>query len=288
MEKQMIHFERVKLPIMIYDLRMQEGRFYRGMHSHRAIEIVQVKSGVLNCYVGDDIMVLYPGQIAFINSDVGHRLASANAEISYLYVDMSLLGENNVMEDEFSMLHAFVSRTQTKPCMVFSDHEEITELLSRINAKYHEDTWENYWYLKAYLYELVAFMHAQSFVAPLMISREQIAKIDAIVRFIDGNFRLPISLDDICAAAKYNKFSVCHGFKAATGSTIFEYINFLRASDAVEKLMGKEESIAEIATQCGFSSATYFNRVFKKFFGCAPSVYRKLSHGNMIHLRELR
>ena len=36
-----------------------------------------------------------------------------------------------------------------------------------------------------------------------------------------------------------------------------------------------ENSILEIAIDCGFSSATYFNRVFRNFFGCAPSVYRK-------------
>ena len=58
----------------------------------------------------------------------------------------------------------------------------------------------------------------------------------------------------------------------------------LEASDEdVEKLKETENSILEIATDCGFSSPTYFNRVFKSFFGCSPSVYRKLSSKNIIN-----
>ena len=268
---------------MFYNLRMQEGGFYRGMHSHKAIEAVQVKSGILDCYVGDERIVLYPGQIAFINSDVGHRLASADAEICYLFVDVSLLGEYEADDDEFSRLYSFVSRSRTRPYLILEDSPEVAELLQKINVKYHEETKESYWYSKAYLYELVAFLHSRSFIVPLTVSRSQLKKIEEVVRFVNGNYKLPINLDDVCEAAKYNKYSVCHTFKSITGSTIFEYINYLRVHDAVGQLKEKEMSVAEIAVQCGFSSPTYFNRVFKKFFGCAPSVYRKLPHGNMIN-----
>jgi len=75
---------------------------------------------------------------------------------------------------------------------------------------------------------------------------------------------------------KYSKYTVCHTFKTVTGATIFDYLNFIRVRHAAERLREKDSSILEIATACGFSSATYFNRVFKSFFGCSPSVYRKM------------
>jgi AraC-like DNA-binding protein len=119
-------------------------------------------------------------------------------------------------------------------------------------------------------------MCSQSFIAPLTISKEQMGKIEQVIDYIDTNFKSPVTLNDICSAVKYNKYTVCHIFKTITDSTIFDYINFLRVRYAVEKLKHKNNSILEIATECGFSSATYFNRVFKNFFGCSPSVYRKL------------
>jgi len=173
-------------------------------------------------------------------------------------------------------LYAFISHTKAKPYLIFKDNNEITALLQKINTKYYEEPKESRWYVKAYLYELVAFMYSQSFITGLTLSGEQIKKIEQVVRFIDANFKLPITLEDICSAAKYNKYTVCHTFKSVTGATIFDYINFLRVQSAVEKLRQKNNSVLEIATECGFSSATYFNRVFKNIIGCSPSVYRKL------------
>jgi len=275
MEKEIIRFEKFNLPIKLYNLCMHEGTDYRGMHSHVAIEIVEVKSGVLRCHINNDVIKVYPKQIIFINSNTGHRLFSANAEITYIHIDTGIL-EEKTDEDEFSKLYAFISHTKAKPYLIFKDNNEITALLQKINTKYYEEPKESRWYVKAYLYELVAFMYSQSFITGLTLSGEQIKKIEQVVRFIDANFKLPITLEDICSAAKYNKYTVCHTFKSVTGATIFDYINFLRVQSAVEKLRQKNNSVLEIATECGFSSATYFNRVFKNIIGCSPSVYRKL------------
>lgn len=282
MEKENIYFEKFNLPIKIHHLHMDDGGNYRDMHSHIAVEIVQVKSGILYCYVNDDIIRVNPKQIIFINSNTGHRLSSENAEISYLHIDVNLL-EDNINDDKFSILYEFISHIHAKPYLILSDNKDITKLLNKINIKYYEESKENRWYIKAYLYELVAFMYSQSFITTLTISKEQIKKIEQVVHYINTNFKSPVTLDDICLSTKYSKYTICHTFKAVTGSTIFDYINFLRVDYAVKKLRETRNSILEIATECGFSSATYFNRVFKSFFGCSPSVYRKLLTENIIN-----
>ena len=282
MEKEIICFENFNLPMKIHHLHMKASNNYRGMHSHMAVEIVQVKSGILNCCVNDDIITVYPKQIIFINSNTGHKLYSENAEVFYYQVDISLLQEN-INDAKLLKLHSFILNTRVKSYLIFNDNDEITELLNRINIKYYENSKESYWYEKAYLYELVAFMYSQGFIIPLTISEEQFKKIEQVVHYIDTNFKSPITLEEISSLVKYNKYTICHTFKAVTGSTIFEYINFSRVHYAVEKLKETENSILEIATECGFSSATYFNRVFKSFFGCSPSVYRKLLSKNIIN-----
>ena len=282
MEKEIICFENFNLPMKIHHLHMKAINNYRGMHSHMAVEIVQVKSGILNCCVNDDIITVYPKQIIFINSNTGHKLYSENAEVFYYQVDISLLQEN-INDAKLLKLHSFISNTRVKSYLIFNDNDEITELLNRINIKYYENSKESYWYEKAYLYELVAFMYSQGFIIPLTISEEQFKKIEQVVHYIDTNFKSPITLEEISSLVKYNKYTICHTFKAVTGSTIFEYINFSRVHYAVEKLKETENSILEIATECGFSSATYFNRVFKSFFGCSPSVYKKLLSENTIN-----
>lgn len=275
MEKEIICFENFNLPMKIHHLHMKASNNYRGIHSHIAIEIVVVKSGTLNCCVDEKTIMLHPEQIIFINSNMRHRLYSENAEIVYYQVDISLLQEH-ANDNKLSKLYFFILRSQVKPYLVFDDNNEIKELLNKINIIYYENSEESYWYKKAYLYQLVAFMYSQSFILSLMISNEQFQKIEPVVYYIDTHFKSPITLDDIGALVKYNKYTICHTFKAITGSTIFEYINFIRVQYAVEKLRDPKNTILYIATECGFSSATYFNKVFKNYIGCSPSVYRKL------------
>jgi len=282
MEKEIIRFENFNIPMKIHHLYMTGSDNYRGMHSHMAIEIVEVKSGILNCYVNDDVIEVHPKQIIFINSNTCHKLHSENTEVFYYQVDLSLLQES-IYDDKLSKLYSFISRTQVKPYLILNDNNEITILLNKINIKYTNDLQESRWYIKGYLYELIAFMYSQSFIIPLTISEEQFKKIERVVNYIDINFKLPITLEEISSLVKYNKYTICHTFKEVTGSTIFEYINFLRVHYAVEKLKETKNSILEIATDCGFSSPTYFNRVFKSFFGCSPSVYRKLLSKNIIN-----
>lgn len=282
MEKEYIRFEQYKHPIILWHLRMCEGQVYRGMHSHQAIEIISVSSGLLDCYVNDDIIHVHPGEVIFINSNQIHRLSSKNAELVYLHIDTSLL-ETNASDDEFSNIYTFISHTRAKPHLLSCNNGEIKELLHKIDIKYNDDAPGSHLYMKAYFYELVAYMYSQSFITPLIVPKEQIKSIEQIVRFIDANFQSPITLDDICIASKCSRFTICHTFKKIVGSTIFDYINFLRALLGAEKLRNTQNSVLQIATVCGFSSATYFNRVFKAYFGCSPSVYRKLLRNSTVN-----
>ncbi len=274
MEKEIIRFESFGLPIKLQHLNMQKGKSYRGMHSHVAIEIVLVNRGKLFCHVDNDVVTLDRGQIIIINSNKGHMLSSDNADITYFHIDFGLLNENE-NDSELSKLYSFILNAKAKPFAVFSGNGEIKEILQKINEKSIEDLQENKWYIKAYLYELVAFMYANSFISSPNIPHNSLKKIEPIIRYIDSNYKMPITLDDIVSDVKYNKYTVCHLFKETTGSTVFDYINYLRIQYAIERLKQKNSSILEVSTECGFSSATYFCRVFKNVVGCAPSVYRK-------------
>lgn len=274
MEKEIIHFEQTDLPIKIHRLSMCQGGSYRGMHAHVAAEVVTVKSGELRCWVNQEVILLRPNETLFINGNTGHRLVSDSAEIVYMHIDINRFTDFS-QDNAFSKLFAFVSHAQARSHLLVSENRETEEILHGIERRYYEDQPGSRWYLKAYIYQLIGFLCAREFIVPPVISGKRMEKIEKIVRYIDDNFRSPITLDEICDAVGYNKYAVCHYFKAATGATVFDYINFLRVHFAIEELKRKGSSVLEVAAASGFSSPTYFNRVFKSVVGCAPSVYRK-------------
>ena len=274
MEKEIISFGKSDIPVQIRHIRGDTGKSYRGMHSHPAIEIVAVRSGLLNCQICGEELCVKAGETVLINSNTGHRLLPDNVAITYIQIDLRDYQEH-IGDGEFSVLYDFMSSTRAKPYLVLSGDGEMDSLFQRICEKYNANS---RWYLKAYIYELAAFLYARNFIAPPAIAPGKLEKIAPIVRYVDANYKLPITLEDICTASGYSKFSVCHTFKGVTGATVFDYINYLRIWQAVEELKQHGRVISRIATACGFSSVTYFNRVFKNIMGCSPSVYRKYVH----------
>lgn len=274
MEKETIRFGERGLPIFISRLFMQSDKAYRGMHSHPAIEIVQVKSGRLTFQTSQRELVVYPNQILIINSNVGHRLLSDDANIIYFQFDESRF-QDELISDSLNVLHKLIARSKEQPYKIFTNNDELSNILQKTEDKYYDVQEHSHRYLKAYIYELIAFMYTCSFLTIPDLSSRHLKKIEPIVRYIDQHIHSAITLDEICRELGYSKHTICHTFKQATGVTVFDYINYLRIQCAIEKLKQNNSTILEIASECGFASATYFNRVFKNIIGCTPSEYRK-------------
>ncbi len=67
---------------------------------------------------------------------------------------------------------------------------------------------------------------------------------------------------------------LCAHFKRETGKTITEHINELKINEGKRLLKTKQIPLIHISTQLGYSSQSYFQRVFKKFTKITPNQYR--------------
>lgn len=113
---------------------------------------------------------------------------------------------------------------------------------------------------------------------------ERIAKSDKIkknnetiineaIRYIKDNLTSGLSLEKLSNLAHLspNYFHKC--FKQSTGKTLRDYIEEQRIKKAVYLLLTSDLSLAEIAFECGFSSQSYFNFVFKRRMKETPRKY---------------
>lgn len=101
--------------------------------------------------------------------------------------------------------------------------------------------------------------------------------ITRTVKYINQNYSLPITLDDICKKANMSKYYFCRKFKDTVGVTPMQYLLNTRLASTKVFLADSNKSISEISEQCGFSSVSYFCQIFKKYNDISPSEYRKAS-----------
>jgi two-component system response regulator YesN len=88
------------------------------------------------------------------------------------------------------------------------------------------------------------------------------------------NLAADLSLDTLADVVYLNSSYLSSLYKQCTGMNISDYIANLRIVQARELLQQPQLKIHEIAESCGFGTAGYFTRFFKKHVGVTPQEYR--------------
>jgi AraC-like DNA-binding protein len=99
-------------------------------------------------------------------------------------------------------------------------------------------------------------------------------RMDQVFKYIFDNFREDISLNTIADVANMNTFAFCRFFKARTQKSFTQFVNETRIGYACKLLSNKENSITDIAYECGFNNVSNFNRFFKVIKRVSPRQYR--------------
>lgn len=92
--------------------------------------------------------------------------------------------------------------------------------------------------------------------------------------FIHRHFPEHITLDDIASSAATSRSRCCQVFRRYVNHTPNEYLTDYRIEQAMHMLGGTASDVAEVAGACGFSSPSYFIRVFRKRTGLTPQQWR--------------
>ncbi len=93
--------------------------------------------------------------------------------------------------------------------------------------------------------------------------------------YIQNHYEEPITLETLAQHLGLNKSYLCTIFKKATKDSFCNYTNKVRVEKSKKLLKNTNDSILDIALAVGFSSASYFNTIFKKLEGKTPLEYRK-------------
>ncbi len=99
------------------------------------------------------------------------------------------------------------------------------------------------------------------------------SQVNRILKYIKENYTSPITLDDICKQMNMSKQYCMRIFKKHMNTTINDYILDLRMRHASYLLSSTYMNVSQTADYLGFSGTSYFSRVFKKYYGIAPSDY---------------
>ena len=93
--------------------------------------------------------------------------------------------------------------------------------------------------------------------------------------YILTNLSEPITTTVLAKALGMNRTHLCECFVRETGMTVNAFVTAVKMDEAKRLLAVTKKSAVEIAEYLGYSSQSYFVKVFKKIHGVTPGEFRK-------------
>lgn len=257
------------------DQYVKKGTPYASLHIHREIELLYIFSGDFGTRLADGSeYVANPGDVICINSNVAHAtFACSTGQMKYGLIQF----KPDAFRKSLPEFEAYLT-TKGKPIEIFKSCEinRYCEFLFE-HAKDSEPS--RMLYLSSGIYGVMATLYKCGFIidGKDSIDGKKLKKLIGALRFISENYREDISLSDVSGSVQMSNYYFCRLFKNTLNMGFTEYLNTVRIGHAERMLSETDKSILEIALENGFSSVSYFNRVFKAINNCSPSEYRRFS-----------
>lgn len=95
--------------------------------------------------------------------------------------------------------------------------------------------------------------------------------------YMQANFQRQIYLAELADLAQLSEYHFCRMFKQSFAQTPQAYLLGIRVEQVKWQVVASEDSLAEIALNCGFANQSHMGRYFKKLVGISPRQYRQLN-----------
>lgn len=99
--------------------------------------------------------------------------------------------------------------------------------------------------------------------------------VNEIVKYIHKHYKENLTLEEIANNVFLSTSYASRIFKKVQGVSIVEYIAKVRIEEAKKLLANPHYQIDEIASNVGYTDASYFTKVFRKYERTTPSQYRQ-------------
>ena len=95
-----------------------------------------------------------------------------------------------------------------------------------------------------------------------------------VIKYLKEHYNENITGDKLSDIFKYHPYHISREIKKATGMSIKTYVMDLKIKASENFLLSTDKSITQIASECGFTDAAYFTKIFKRIKGITPKEYR--------------
>lgn len=274
-----VHYENEQIPIYIkYGLLSWYPNYAAVSHWHNELEFVYILSGKMNYLCEDQTFVLTSGNGIFINSrQLHYGWSPMRQECEYICVLLHpiLLCANAWTEENFIL--PLIRNTTFTGMLLQGGVLWQREILSVIQSMYEcKSLNEHPLLVQGQFFQIAArlFSHMPINETYPRNLHDSLSALRQMIGFIQRNYTHKVTLAEIAAEGCVCKSLCCSIFRKYLQQTPVDYLIRYRLLKSVELLRSTNLTIAEIGNTVGFSGASYYAEMFRRWAECSPSEYR--------------
>lgn len=263
----------------------EESFFQSPFHSHPEFELVYILESHGKRIIGNSVESFESGDMVFLGDDIPHvwlndeifykGINSLKAKAIVIYFSRDLFGNSFYELPEAQEVKKFFSQAVKGVSITGQTNALVSKKMEKLLKK---KGFEVVMGLIEILFLLskskdLRYINDSSYVSVNEENKND--RLAEVFQYVKSNFKEEISLDEISKIANLTPTSFCRMFKAKTKKPFVEYLNEIRVSNACKYLIETDLGISEIAYECGYKTASNFNKLFKKLMGTTPKEYRK-------------
>ena len=253
-------------------------------HWHTSMEIVIIVKGIIELRTPDLEIVLRAGDAAFINTGVLHAYQVPGTEHTVMYahlfhMDFLSGADGSIFEEKY-----FLPVTRCTAFQAWLIHPDTLDRMKMTSSMLHvvelmKEEPEGF--------ELDVRSELCSFWKGLLKETQEFRKtapagnvadagrIKLMMDYVRDHFAEQVSVEDIAASAGVSTRECTRCFRRCIGVSPIEHLNQYRVRMAAKGLRETAGTVIEISESCGFSSPSYFSKVFRDLTGMTPKEYQK-------------
>ena len=255
------------------------GRFE--CHFHPDPELTLMVKGEMYYRADDQVFLLHEGDAVFVNSDVMHAgWQSGEKDGFYCTFNFSTVmvsgHEGSRIEQRY--VEPLLRDNLLPAAVLLADRSEDAELLGVVRELYgvcaeRSDGYELL--VKAELCRLWRLLYLRVRDREEVVPDRGVQAVKTAIAYMEKHYAERITLNELAELCGFSRSEFCRSFRRITSRTPFTFLQHFRVRRSLSLLRDPSLSITQIAERVGFSGASYYAEIFRRFMNLSPLQYRK-------------
>lgn len=254
------------------------------LHYHEYTELLYGRSGMAQVLIGSRRYELPAGSMIIVHTNEPHAVICTEGECRFDVVKFlpHILQSGEGSWAEYSYMLLLMEEMPGKKIFFPPEEMRATDIPALFSNILNE--WESHYFgfelglradvTRIFLYILRCWREQHGSLFRRIELGGQVTLIRRALSYVREHFS-EISGSEAAAACGVSPSYFSRMFKRIMKQSFSDYVNQVRLKEAERLLLLTDDTVTDIAQAAGFSTASYFIRQFREFYGVTPHQYRQ-------------